>query len=115
MAGNAIRGTVALLVAGAATALLGVGSASAATTDPAASPAAPAAAAAQPWRGDWCDDWYHRYDRGCFYQTRWYWHGDNRGHGRWEQWRYDGRGHRWDHRNDIPGPGGWDDRGDHRH
>jgi hypothetical protein len=113
MAGTAIRGAAAVLVAGAVSAVLGVGTASAATTTPAAAPA-PAATAAQPWRGDWCDDWNRRYDRNCFQTTRWYWHGDNRGHGRWEQWRYDPRGHRWNHRNDIPGPGGWGNSGGHR-
>lgn len=102
MAGNVVRGTVAVLIAGAATALLGAGSASAATTAPAAAPA-PAVSAAQPWRWVDCDDWRNRWNRDCYQNTRWYWHGDDRGHGRWDHWQNNGRGH-WDYRGD-------DDRG----
>lgn len=102
MVGTVTRGTIALLVAGAASAVLGVGTASAATTTPATQPAS--ASAAQPWRGDYCDDWNNRWNRYCYQQTRWYWHGDRYGHGQWQEWREDGRGH-WDHRGDSDNRG----------
>lgn len=104
MVGTITRSTIALLVAGAASAVLGVGTASAATTAPATQPAPATAVAAQPWRWDYCDDWNHRWDRGCYQQTRWYWNGDRYGHGQWQEWRKDNRGH-WDHRGDSDNRG----------
>lgn len=105
MAGTATRATIALLVAGAASAVLGSGVASADTLTPAAS-SAPTAVTAQPWRWVDCDDWRNRWNQACYQNTRWYWHGDRYGHGRWDHWQNDGRGH-WNYRGD-------DDRGHRR-
>lgn len=101
---QAVRRGVATVLAVGALTVVGAGSASAATTVP--DGAAPTAVAvSQPWHGDWCDSWEHRWDHGydhgrywdCYHHDRWYWHGDGRGHGRWDHWRDDGRG-RWYHR-----------------
>lgn len=81
-----VRGAAAVLALSAAGVLAGTGLASAATTTPEVAP----------FHGDYCDGWQHRWEPVCQRNTRWYWHGDQRGHGQWQQWRYDG--HRWNHR-----------------
>lgn len=90
------RGAVLVCAAGAL-AMTGVGVASASTVSPELSPAA-SSTAAHPRYWDRCDDWGHRWDRDCYRNTRWYWHGDGHGHGRWDRWRWDDRRHHWDYR-----------------
>jgi hypothetical protein len=76
-----IGGVSAALLAGG----LGVGSASAGTVAPDQT-----ASAAIMWRGDFCDNWYHRGDWRCRSNDRWNWDGHH-----WHHWRWDSRGHHW--------------------